>query len=133
MKDENGWEIQIERGPAGLLVKAHRTAPTADGALLVDGLWSNLQKHLVYRLLLALDGTPTLNDRLIEQLDRLDMRIQEHGGMLRLCGLHERDWTYLDNHGLSNRFPKYTNRCDAVFAGDGPSSYGVSTLSASRE
>ena len=120
MMKENGWELQLERGPAGLLVKVHRTAPTADGARLAEHLWSDLQKHLVYRLLLELDGTPILNDQLIGQLDRLDKRIHEHGGMMRLCGLNESDWAALDNHGLSNRFPKYSSRRDAVLAGDGP-------------
>lgn len=110
-----GWELKVDRGPGWLLVKAKGPGPDApETTVLADQLWSILERHLVYRLVLDLDQIELLNSALIGQLLVLYRRIHEHDGMLRLCGLSPFNQKVLRVHGLIDRFGAYANPQDAV-------------------
>ena len=56
-----GWEMDVQRGPGWLLVKP--TGPSADLAdhyPLADELWSLLDRHFIYRLVIELDQVTAL-------------------------------------------------------------------------
>ncbi|MEN6496609.1 MAG: STAS domain-containing protein [Thermoguttaceae bacterium] len=109
------WEFDVRRGPGWLLV---RLLAPSDGSPhlppLADQLWSLLESHFVYRLVLELHEIRRLDRPLLGQLVQLYRRIHQHGGMVRLCGLSPLNRRILENHGLIGRLPPYENVEEAV-------------------
>lgn len=109
------WELDVRRGPGWLLVKpASPDLQLAEHHPLADDLWSLLERHFVYRLVIHLDNVRVLNSHLIGQLLMLDRRIHEHNGVMRLCGLSVHNQRVLQIHGLADRLPAYESLEDAV-------------------
>jgi anti-anti-sigma factor len=110
-----GWEMEVDRGPDWLLVKLHNPDPDASGCPpLADELWSLLERHFIYRLVLELDEISLLHSHLLGQLVSLNRRIHEHGGLLRLCGMSSFNRQVLRLHGLDVLLPAYDDRGEAV-------------------
>jgi anti-anti-sigma factor len=112
-----GWELEVERGPGWLLARV-RCPDTivCDAPPLADALWELLRRHLTYRLVIELDELPVLNSHLIGQLVKLFKRIQDHDGVMRLCGLSSYNLQVLKTCRLEDHFGPYENRHDAVMA-----------------
>jgi anti-anti-sigma factor len=81
---------------------------------LADQLWSVLDRHFTYRLVLELDRVQVLGSFLIGQLIQLHQRIEQHGGVLRVCGLSPHNRRVLRTCRLHNQFPPYRTREEAV-------------------
>src|SRR5258708_10100205 len=68
-----GWVAEVERGPDWLFI---RLSPPpeglVDGADLADTLWSLVERHFTYRLLLECDELGLLDSTLVAQLLVLD-------------------------------------------------------------
>ena len=110
-----GWDLEVERGPDWLFVTVGRPLPTdSDTPSLADEIWSILDRHFCYRLVLQLDGIRTLDRDLLRELVLLYRRIRRHGGMMRLCGLSAQHCTMLQESGLIRRFPAYQDLQEAV-------------------
>jgi len=110
-----GCELDVERGPGWLLVRiANLNDVVAESVPLADQLWSVLQRHFTYRLVLELDQLQVLNSFLVGQLIQLHQRIEASGGVLRLCGLSPRSRRVMRTCRLAERFPPYRNREEAV-------------------
>lgn len=110
-----GWELEVQRGPGWLLVKARNCDQDAWAAPpLADQVWSLLERHFVYRLVLELDELKLLDSHLIWQLLLLHRRIRDHNGVMRLCGLSALNQRVLQVCGLIDRFPPYSNLEEAV-------------------
>lgn len=109
------WKLEVERGPDWLLVRVGGSdVDTSDMPPLAQPLWEVLERHFVYRLVLQLDDMPSLTSELLSQLLVLEKRIQEHDGVLRLCGLSSQNQRVLRLHGLDARFPCHRNVEEAV-------------------
>jgi anti-anti-sigma regulatory factor len=81
-------ELEVQRGPDWLLVRIKGFDPDdPDAPLLAERIRRLLQQHFTYRLVLELDQAPLLNSPLIGQLLELHQWIEEHDGVMRLCGL----------------------------------------------
>ncbi len=109
-----GCVSDVERGPDWLLVRLRNldlTAPNAPS--LADHLWSLLQQHFTYRLVLELDDVQ-VNSHMIGQLLQLYRRIEEHDGVLRLCGLSPGSRQVLHAAHLDDRLLPYEDRQEAV-------------------
>ncbi len=106
-------DFEVDRGPDWLLVKIKHLADSADTPL-ARNLWSLLEQHFTYRLVLEMDEVDMLDSHLIGQLLALGKRIQDRDGILRLCGLSEHNQQMLDTCRLSNHFLSYRNREEAV-------------------
>ena len=112
-----GCELDVERGPDWLLVRVRNLDPTdSDTPPLAEHLWSLLQQHFTYRLVLELDGEQVLDSYLIGQLIQLYRRIEEHDGVMRLCGLSSYNRRVLHTCHLDERFLPYEDRKQAVMA-----------------
>jgi anti-anti-sigma regulatory factor len=110
-----GCDLAVERGPDWLLVRLRNfdfLAP--DAPPLAEQLWSLLQQHFTYRLVLELDDV-RLNGPLIEQLAQLYRQIEEHDGVLRLCGLSPGSRQVLHASHLDDRLRPYEDRQEAVW------------------
>lgn len=113
-----GWELEVERGPDWLLVKINGLREdAAELPPLADGLWELLGRHFTYRLVLEMDQFNLLNSYLIGQLVKLYKRIEEHDGVMRLCGLSPHNLQVLQTCRLNERFLPYHNREEAVMGG----------------
>lgn len=109
------WEFDVERGPGWLLVKPTKPdRKIADSYPLADRIWSLMERHFVYRVLIELDDVPTLNSHLVSQLLLLYRKVREHDGVMRLCGLSQHNRSTLDMLGLVDRFPAYGSIEEAV-------------------
>ncbi len=110
------WELEVQRGPGWLLVKLPAPAPdSAHSVPLADQLWSLLESHFVYRLVLELNENLVLNRHLLGQLVQLYRRVRQHRGMMRLCGLSPLNRKILENHHhLIDRLPPYEDIEEAV-------------------
>lgn len=110
-----GCEFDVQRGPDWLIVRIKNFDPAEpDSPSLMEGIWSLLEQHFTYRVVLELDQVPLMNSALVEQLFLLYRRIQEHDGVLRLCGLSPYSRRVLHACRLDDRLPPYHDRQEAV-------------------
>ncbi|MHB0959156.1 MAG: hypothetical protein ACYC6N_01745 [Pirellulaceae bacterium] len=110
-------DLEIERGPNWLFVRVHRCRPGDIEVLsLAERVTAALDQHFTYRVVLELEESVLPCEQLIEELRLLDQWIQEHHGVLRLCGLPPR---YARSQ-VTQRFPLYHNRLEAVWGGPSP-------------
>lgn len=110
-----GWQLEVERGPDWLFVRLDQAAAHADESpQLAEKVWELMQQHFVNRVVLELDGLPTLSSYVVGQLVLLHKRVVSQGGMVRLAGLSEQNQEVLHLARLSNRFPHYRDRSEAV-------------------
>ncbi len=110
-----GCELDVQRGPDWLLVRiTGMDAEPADGPSLADQLWEVMERHFTYRMVLELDQVPVLNSYLIGQLVSLRRRVEEHQGVIRLCGLSAYNHRVLQTTRLDNLFLPYRTRQEAV-------------------
>jgi anti-anti-sigma factor len=112
-----GWALEVERGPGWLFVRLN-SAPEGwwQAPPLAECIWSLLQQHFVYRVVLECDQLPRLTSGLVAQLLLLRRRIDERGGVMRLCGLSPASHEIIDHCGLAQHFPHYADREEAVLA-----------------
>jgi anti-anti-sigma factor len=116
-----GCEFDVQRGPDWLLVRVRGLDVDPDNPPpLADDLWDLAQKHFVYRIVLELDQVELLNSDLVGQLVQLNKKLQEHDGLLRLCGLSPRNRNVLCGCDLEDHFPTYETREQAVLGGCDP-------------
>lgn len=110
-----GCELDVERGPDWLLVRVRNLdLADSDTPPLAERLWHVLQQHFTYRLVLELDELQVLNSYVIGQLVELYRRIEEHDGVMRLCGLSPHNRQVLHACRLDDRLPPYGDRQEAV-------------------
>jgi anti-anti-sigma regulatory factor len=108
-----GCDLAVERGPDWLLVRL-RKLDLVGAPSLADQLWSLLQQHFTYRMVLELDDVQ-LTDEMIEQFAQLYRRIEAHEGVLRLCGLSPGSRQVLHASHLDERLRPYGDRQEAVW------------------
>ena len=110
-----GCDLDIDRGPGWLFVRIRNfDADAPESSELADRIWSLLEKHFTYRLVLELDEVEVLPSLLIAQMERLHQRVCEHDGVIRLSGLSARSRKLLHGRHLDDRLPTYGDRVAAV-------------------
>ncbi|QEG36575.1 STAS domain-containing protein [Bythopirellula goksoeyrii] len=107
--------MRIDRGPDWLIVQLTPTDEPFDN--LADRLWSLLDQHFVYRLVLEMDTIDFFPSQLMGQLVMLHKRVLKHGGALRLSGLSPECLEALHVCRLDQALPHFSTRCEAVHAG----------------
>jgi anti-anti-sigma factor len=111
----SGWTIETERGPDCLFIRLHgpQTLET-DARDLVEPLWSHLEQHFTYRLVLELNDVTILRSNILGALVQLQKRITEHGGLMRICGLSKQGQEILRATQLDTCLAQYRSREEAV-------------------
>jgi len=118
---DSSCELEVERGPDWLLVRVGNLNPAkADESPLAEQIWLLLQQHFTYRLVLELDQLRLLTRHLIEQLVELHRRIEEHGGVMRLCGLSPRNCQMLHAYRADEYLTPYHDRQAAIMGCEQP-------------
>ncbi len=103
---------RVDRGPDWLFVRLDASEENIDG--LADRLWSLLDQHFIYRLVLEMDDVDFLPSRMMGQLIMLQKRVMQHDGALRLCGVSPSCAEALHLCRLDRALPSYRSRVDAV-------------------
>lgn len=111
-----GWKLEVDRGPDWLFVKPTCSSYDPDSAdpPLAESVWSLLQQHFTYRLVLECEQLPHLHSPMVGQLAMLHKRISTQGGLMRLCGLSDSNQEVLHACRLDGRFPNFLDRSEAV-------------------
>jgi anti-anti-sigma factor len=108
-------EWDVERGPDWLLVRLRNLdLSDPDGPSVAEHLKSLLEQHFTHRLVLEMDEVEVLNSDLIGQLVQLYRWIEEHDGVMRLCGLSPANRQVLHTCRLDDRLLPYGDRQEAV-------------------
>jgi hypothetical protein len=116
-----GCELEVERGPDWLLVRVQNLEFLESETPFCEHLWGLLQQHFTYRLVLELDDIEVLTSHLIGQLIQLHRRIEEHDGVLRLCGLSPQNRAAMCAAHLDELLTSYNDRREALLGRPCPS------------
>ena len=77
------YALHVERGPDWLLVRVKCADPMdLDAVSLAEDIWSLLEQHFTYRLVLELDQVSVLTSHLIAQLLQLHRRLEQRDGVI---------------------------------------------------
>ena len=111
-----GWHVELaDRGPDWLFIRLSVDADAYyEASDVADRIWSLVQQHFVYRVVLEMDEVPFLSSHVIGQLVMIQKRVLQHGGALRLCGLSPSCQDVLRICRLITVLPAYESRSDAV-------------------
>ncbi|HEX5446161.1 MAG TPA: STAS domain-containing protein [Pirellulales bacterium] len=127
-----GWSLQVDRGPDWLFVRPSLVAEGdgsneggfavehcaveegVDDASLADSIWSVIEQHFTYRVVVECEQLGRLTSDMIAQLLTLNRRIRGHGGTLRLCGLSDDNQEALRQCRIDGFFPRFSDRSQAV-------------------
>lgn len=110
-----GWQLEVTRGPEWLFVELTcEHEHEWDNPPLADSIWQLLEQHFTYRIVLDLSRVQMLHTWLVGQLVRLNHRVRAHDGVVRVCGLSERNQDVLRSCRLDGFFPHYRDRTDAL-------------------
>jgi anti-anti-sigma factor len=116
-----GCELEVRRGPEWLMVRLGGFDPDEpDSPPLAERIWQLLDQHFTYRVVLELDQIDVLNSPMIGQLIQLHQRIQQCGGLMRICGLSPYNRRVLEVCGLDRQMPCYDDVRDAVMGAHRP-------------
>jgi len=110
-----GWALEVERGPDWLFVRLN-AAPEGwwQAPPLAECIWSLLQQHFVYRVVLDCQAIQRLSSAVVSQLVLLRNKVDARGGVIRLCGLSPSNQEAIEHCGLERVFPHYADREHAV-------------------
>jgi anti-anti-sigma factor len=116
-----GFELEVERGPGWLMVRIGGfEGDFADSCLLADQLWSLMERHFTYRMVVELDEIQMLNSHLLGQLIQLHRRAEKRAGKVRICGVSEYNRRVLHSTHLDELLKPYHSRHDAVMGDNRP-------------
>jgi anti-anti-sigma regulatory factor len=83
-------------------------------------LWSVLDEHFTYQLVLDLEEADCLDETSVKQLMTLAQWVVAQHGTIRLCGLSDHDRNVLRRCGVASCLPAYADIGEAIFAGHPP-------------
>lgn len=119
-----GWIMDVQRGPDWLIVTVRSEHESEwDTPPLAETVWHLLEQHFTYRLVLDLSQVGMLHTAIVGQLVHLQKRLVMHDGVLRICGLSERNHDILRTCRLDGLMPHYHDSNEAVLgttSGDSP-------------
>ena len=111
------WSLDIERGPDWLFVRPSAPPDGGDDSSLADSIWSTLEQHFTYRVVVECDELGRFTSAMIAQLLLLHRRIRAQRGMLRLVGLSPANQELLRQCRVDGFFPHFVDRSQAVLGG----------------
>lgn len=103
MKTNNGFQIEVGRGPNWLFLTLTPDGTSVKATHLADELWSIVARHFVYRVVLEFVDTDSLSDTAVAQIDQFRRWLDDHGGAVRVCGLDERCSQRLESQCAESR------------------------------
>ena len=119
----DGLELNVDRGPNWLFVKLKsKRALRTEVPQIAEKLWSISSRHFIYRLVLELEDLKEMPSGMMGELVRLQERLAQCGGALRICGLSPECEETLHSCNLDSALPNHASREAAVM---GTSEYSI--------
>jgi anti-anti-sigma regulatory factor len=110
-----GWQIRTDVSPDWIFLRVTCSEVEADGSPpIAETAWSLAEEQGVNRMVVELDESARLTSYLIGQLVLLHKRCYLDGGIVRLCGMSEPQYSVIQLMRLAERLPNYANREAAV-------------------
>jgi anti-anti-sigma regulatory factor len=110
-----GWDLDVDRGPDWLIVGIRCGHDSEwDNPPLAESIWHLLDQSFTHRVVVDLSGVTMLHTWLIGQLVQLQKRVGAHEGVMRVCGLTDRNRDILRSCRLDGFFPNFHDRNEAV-------------------
>ena len=110
-----GWTTELDHGPDWLFVKLYGPdTEEADATGLAESLQVLMEEELAHRVVLELDGLNDFPIGLADELVELHGRVEEAGGIVRLCGVAAEHHEMLRRHERACSLTHYQDRADAV-------------------
>jgi hypothetical protein len=111
----DGLELNVDRGPNWLFVKLRsKDDARKEVPQIADKLWSISSRHFIYRLVLELDDLQEMPNGMMGELARLQERLAQCGGALRICGLSPECEEAIHSCHLDSALPNHASREAAV-------------------
>lgn len=108
------WSLDVERGPDWLFVRPSAPPEGGDDSSLAESIWSTLEQHFTYRVVVECDELGRFTSAMIAQLLLLHRRIRAQRGLLRLVGLSTANQELLRQCRIDGFFPHFGDRSQAV-------------------
>jgi len=115
-----GWDFEVRRGEGWLVIQCIPPDRRADRTPLARDLCELIDRCLADRVVLELDRLESLSAFLVNELLAVHRFVDGNGGLLRLCGLTDKDRKLLDRLGLSTILPAFHDLEEAVMGGFAP-------------
>lgn len=110
-----GWGLHYDLSPEWLFLRLASLRPLPDPAPpLAESVWNLVDRYALDRLVLELEDDVRLVSYLVGQIVLLHKRAHQHGGVFRLCALNHHQYDVIEALQLTDRFPNYASREDAV-------------------
>lgn len=111
----SSWTIETSRGPNWLFVKLRGPQGGELGSCkLADLLWSNLDQHLIYRMVLDMSSIAVLQADVINEIVELERLVVEHDGIVRLSGLSAENRELLRSAKIDACLPDFPDVENAI-------------------
>lgn len=110
-----GWQLLVDESPEWLFFRLMRTGETyTPEPPLAETLWKIVERQGRKRLVFEVVDEVRLTSYLVGQLVLLHKRAELVRGTFRLCSIPGHSYETLRMMGLTERFPNYRTREDAV-------------------
>ena len=110
-----GWDLAVDVSSDWIFVRLHKDSRDAEHMpQLAERVWSIVEEHQKFRLVMELDDSVLLTSHLVGQIVLLHKRLHQQSGVVRLCGLTRINYQVLEIMRLHTRFPNYLTRENAV-------------------
>ncbi len=111
------WDCRVERGPDWVFVRLESSRSQLDREIsrpLSDHVWGILKIHLTSRVVIELHDVNTIDDTLVDELCSLEQRVQNDGGLMRICGLTPQNLSKLRSYDEIDHVPHFNSRNAAI-------------------
>lgn len=109
------WTFDVERGPDWLFLRMYGPENgDAEGVPLAEMAWEIMQQQFARRVVLDMSSLRILRSVVIGQLVQLHKRVYTQGGLMRIAGLSDDNYSVLVACRLHDRFPHYATAEEAV-------------------
>jgi len=114
MDSSSCLQCQVERGPDLILVRVDSELHHGAERVLGETLLTLLRRHSAHRLVVEFSGDADLPEAAVDQLASVQQQIELRGGMMRICGLSDRNQERLQQLRSDCSPPHYRDRREAL-------------------
>ena len=110
-----GWQMDVDFGTDWMFIRICRDGYDAETSPpLAERAWLLAEQSGINRIVIEVDDATLLSSHLVGQLVLLHKRAHLSSGVMRLCDFSYKNYRVIEQMRLTDRFPNYQNREQAV-------------------
>jgi len=110
-----GWQMDVDFGTDWMFIRICRDGYDAEASPpLAERAWLIAEQSDINRMVIEVDDATLLSSHLVGQLILLHKRAHLSSGVMRLCDISHKNYRVIEQMRLTDRFPNYRNREQAV-------------------